>query len=69
MGYNYFHDLVKHVEKKVGVSSKKEEDKKEDTDSPRAQLASLEQRADSGGKLTVTEYALMGALRRMIGAA
>jgi hypothetical protein len=68
-GYNYFQDLVTHIEKKVGVSSKKEETEKEESNSPHAQLASLEIIQERGEKMSVNEVALMGTLRRMIRAA
>lgn len=68
-GHNYFQDLVEHIEKKVGVSSKKEETPKEDGKSPHAQLASLEIKQARGEKMSVNEVALMGTLRRMIRAA
>jgi len=68
-GHNYFQDLVTHIERKVGVSSKKDETKQEDSKSPHAQLASLEFKQERGEKMSVNEVALMGTLRRMIRAA
>lgn len=32
-GHNYFQDLVEHIERKVGVSSRKEEEQKDDSSS------------------------------------
>ncbi|CAG4990479.1 hypothetical protein DYBT9275_00537 [Dyadobacter sp. CECT 9275] len=70
-GYNYFHDLVKHIEKKTGFSrkeDKKEEGKKEkdDSNSPRAQLASLESRQERGERMSINEVAMMGLLRKLV---
>ena len=68
-GYNYFHDLVKHVEKKAGFSRKEEETGKDDSTSAQAQLAALEAKQDKGERMSINEVGLMGALRRMIRAA
>ena len=68
-GHNYFQDLVSHIEKKVGVSGKKEETQQEDSNSPKAQLASLELKQERGEKMSINEVGLFGALRRMISAA
>jgi ribosomal protein S6--L-glutamate ligase len=65
-GYNYFQDLVTHIEKKVGASTRKEETQQEDSNSSKAQLASLELKQERGEKMSINEVALMGTLRRMV---
>lgn len=65
-GYNYFHDLVKYVETKTGFSRKEEETEKGESQSARAQLASLEVKQEQGEKMSINEIAMMSTLRRLV---
>ena len=65
-GHNYFQDLRKRVEKKAGFSKKEEETKKDDGNSQRAQLASLENRRDRGEKMSVQDFVQITLLRGMV---
>lgn len=56
-GYNYFQDLVKYVEKKVGFTSKKEENEDDNKSSTQSQLASLEVKHERGEKMSINDVA------------
>jgi ribosomal protein S6--L-glutamate ligase len=65
-GHNYVRDLVKHIEKKVGISPKIEATKQDDNNSEKAQLASLELKQERGEKMSINEIAMMAMLKRLL---